>query len=201
MHSFGDKYFILGDLHHQRQESVGSWTCCSMHRTRSVSSDQSCLLESGWIGKIQWNLYLRTNFQNSIHAHRLHVAASTYLPVDETNLATGEIASVENTKFDFREPKELGAVKDDDGMIDLDNDWILDKKGPEQLHQLSYGVYPYLELQAIFHSVSGLFHFQNLWSKSQSEHFITLGSGPTSLASGWTYRLPTLRSISTQPND
>ncbi|PAV58930.1 hypothetical protein WR25_10476 isoform B [Diploscapter pachys] len=86
---------------------------------------------------IQRSLHLKTNFQNSIHAHRLHIAASTYLPVDETNLATGEIASVENTKFDFREPKELGAVKDDDGMIDLDNDWILDKKGPEQLHQLS----------------------------------------------------------------
>ncbi|PAV58583.1 hypothetical protein WR25_18676 [Diploscapter pachys] len=81
-----------------------------------------------------WNL----DGSDSIHAHRLHIAASTYLPVDETNLATGEIASVENTKFDFREPKELGAVKDDDGMIDLDNDWILDKEGPEQLHQLSF---------------------------------------------------------------
>ena len=69
---------------------------------------------------------------------------------------------MENTKFDFREPKELGAVKDDDGMIDLDNDWILDKKGPEQLHQLSYGFYPYLELQAIFHSISGLFLIYNL---------------------------------------
>ena len=40
--------------------------------------------------------------------HKLQFAADAYTPVDETLIPTGEIASVEGTPFDFREPTPIG---------------------------------------------------------------------------------------------
>ncbi|PSL08534.1 aldose 1-epimerase [Haloactinopolyspora alba] len=45
----------------------------------------------------------------SIEDHVLQIEADHYTPVDETLIPTGEIAPVEGTPFDFREPKEVGA--------------------------------------------------------------------------------------------
>lgn len=42
--------------------------------------------------------------------HVLALAASRYLPCDETILPTGEIAPVEGTPFDFRQPRRLGEI-------------------------------------------------------------------------------------------
>uniref|UniRef100_UPI00398F72C5 galactose mutarotase n=1 Tax=Pristiophorus japonicus TaxID=55135 RepID=UPI00398F72C5 len=44
----------------------------------------------------------------NIYDHEVSVAAKSYLPVDETSIPTGEIASVENTCFDLRNPVVLG---------------------------------------------------------------------------------------------
>ncbi len=41
--------------------------------------------------------------------HKLQVFADFYLPTDEALIPTGEIASVEGTPMDFREPGEIGA--------------------------------------------------------------------------------------------
>ena len=41
-------------------------------------------------------------------SHRLAINASTYLPVDDTLIPTGECAPVANSPFDFRESTELG---------------------------------------------------------------------------------------------
>ena len=43
-----------------------------------------------------------------IFAHELWIDADTYIPVDETLIPTGEIASVQGTPFDFRERKAIG---------------------------------------------------------------------------------------------
>ena len=42
-------------------------------------------------------------------AHCLAINASTYLPVDESLIPTGELAPVANTPFDFQEPTAIGA--------------------------------------------------------------------------------------------
>ena len=53
-----------------------------------------------------WNL--NGHDSGSVLGHTLCVAADTYTPVDAKNIPTGEIATVEGTPFDFREPKTIG---------------------------------------------------------------------------------------------
>ncbi|XP_067845391.1 aldose 1-epimerase [Heptranchias perlo] len=44
----------------------------------------------------------------NIYDHEVSIEAKRYLPVDKTSIPTGEIASVENTCFDLRNPVVLG---------------------------------------------------------------------------------------------
>lgn len=48
-----------------------------------------------------------------ILGHELMIAADKFTPVDATLIPTGELRSVENTPFDFREPTTIGARVDD----------------------------------------------------------------------------------------
>jgi len=66
--------------------------------------------------------------------HLLTIRADSYTPVDETLIPTGEIAQVENTPFDFRQPTTIGARIDTaDGQLLLgqgyDHNFVL-KKDP-----------------------------------------------------------------------
>lgn len=44
----------------------------------------------------------------SVLKHRLQMKASNYLPTDETQIPTGELAPVAGTPMDFTQPKEIG---------------------------------------------------------------------------------------------
>ncbi|CAJ0582784.1 unnamed protein product, partial [Mesorhabditis spiculigera] len=69
-----------------------------------------------------WNL----DGEDTINDHILEVRADSYLPTDETNLPTGEIAVVSGTRFDFRKPKKLGELLGKEtGTVKLDNDFVL----------------------------------------------------------------------------
>ena len=71
----------------------------------------------------------------SILEHELTVSAEQYLPVDETFIPTGELASVENTPLDFRKPHAVGArisqMTGDPGGYD--HCFVLPKKKPGDL--------------------------------------------------------------------
>ncbi|CAD6186573.1 unnamed protein product [Caenorhabditis auriculariae] len=69
-----------------------------------------------------WNL----DGSETISDHILEVSASSYLPVDETCCPTGAILTVQNTDFDFRSPKSLASLADENKLIRLDNDLLLD---------------------------------------------------------------------------
>lgn len=56
--------------------------------------------------------------------YTLRVAASHYTPVDGNTLPTGEIASVENTPYDFRTPRAIGDAIDEAGGYD--NNFAID---------------------------------------------------------------------------
>jgi len=71
---------------------------------------------------------------STILDHLLTIRADSYTPVDETLIPTGEIAQVENTPFDFRQPTTIGARIDTaDGQLLLgqgyDHNFVL-KKDP-----------------------------------------------------------------------
>ena len=55
---------------------------------------------------IYWNL----SGESTINAHVMQVDAEHYLPTDENNVPTGQIAPMSGTQFDFRETRALGAT-------------------------------------------------------------------------------------------
>ena len=51
-----------------------------------------------------WNL---SGDLNSISNHRLQIEADSYLPINDVQIPTGEIRSVDGSKFDFREKRAI----------------------------------------------------------------------------------------------
>ena len=71
-----------------------------------------------------------------VYAHELQLNASSYTPVDETLIPTGEIAPVAGTAFDFTTPHLIGErirdASDPQIMIGLgyDHNFVLDRREP-----------------------------------------------------------------------
>ena len=64
----------------------------------------------------------------------LTICASGFTPIDDTFMTTGEIAPVEGTPFDFREPCLIGErIADDNEQLrnghGYDHNWVLDTEG------------------------------------------------------------------------
>jgi aldose 1-epimerase len=66
--------------------------------------------------------------------HVLRINADRYTPVDETLIPTGELASVDKTPFDFRQPTAIGArIRSEHPQIQFgrgyDHNWVLARPG------------------------------------------------------------------------
>jgi aldose 1-epimerase len=72
--------------------------------------------------------YFNLAGEGTIHDHILMIKASYYTPVDNEMIPTGEIAPVEGTAFDFREPKPVGR---DIGQTEggYDHNYVFDREG------------------------------------------------------------------------
>ena len=69
----------------------------------------------------------------AIYDHILQIDADTYTPVDETLIPTGELAPVEGTPFDFREPRQIGAgIRSNDAQMLIgrgyDHNFVLNRE-------------------------------------------------------------------------
>ena len=96
------------------------------------------------IGLKKEPIFQQTMFDEYIHVdgdpskdnsdYLLTINADAYTPVDSTFMTTGEIAPVENTDMDFRQPTAIGARINND-FIQLkygkgyDHNWVLNTKG------------------------------------------------------------------------
>jgi aldose 1-epimerase len=84
---------------------------------------------------------LSGKFTETILGHSLMIEADKFTPVDEGLIPTGELASVENTPLDFRQPRTIGARIDDpfEQLVlgkGYDHNWVLrDYTGPGQVHE------------------------------------------------------------------
>lgn len=72
---------------------------------------------------------LRGQGVDTVEPYWMQIAASHYIPVDDLSIPTGEIAPVEGTPFDFRDPHQLGE-RIGPGY---DHNWCLDAGGGVQM--------------------------------------------------------------------
>ncbi|MBR4809478.1 MAG: galactose mutarotase [Bacteroidales bacterium] len=75
---------------------------------------------------------LRGEGNGSVEEYLMQINASHYIPIDAESIPTGEIASVEGTPFDFREPHLIGErIGLDDIQLKnargYDHNWCIDK--------------------------------------------------------------------------
>ncbi|MEX0315189.1 MAG: aldose epimerase family protein [Allomuricauda sp.] len=82
---------------------------------------------------------LKDGGESSILDHQLQIKASHYTPVDSGLIPSGELASVESTPFDFRNPTAIGdRIADKHPQLDFglgyDHNFVFDK--PEESMEL-----------------------------------------------------------------
>jgi aldose 1-epimerase len=73
--------------------------------------------------------------RGDVLGHELTIDADHYLPIDETSIPTGVVASVAGTPFDFREPAAIGSriAYDDEQLArgrGYDHNFVLRRRGP-----------------------------------------------------------------------
>ena len=78
----------------------------------------------------------------SVLDHTLQLAASRWLPTDDTLIPTGELAAVKGTPMDFTEPKALGKeIKADFAALKYgkgyDNCWVIDAAADGRLRPVA----------------------------------------------------------------
>ena len=100
----------------------------------------------------------------TINDHVLYINASKTTPVDSVLIPTGEIASVEGTPFDFREPKAIGQdleveneqLKNGAGY---DHNWVLDRSTESELEMAA----------SVWEPVSG--RYMEVWTDQPALQF------------------------------
>lgn len=76
---------------------------------------------------------LRGEGTDTVEPYVMWIKASNYIPIDSLSIPTGEIAPVEGTPFDFREPHTIGERIGEDNIQlayahGYDHNWCLDKE-------------------------------------------------------------------------
>jgi aldose 1-epimerase len=79
--------------------------------------------------------YFNLGGQGDVRAHEMWINAQLYTPSGEGLIPTGEIARVEGTPLDFRQPLPLGARADQlkQRPFIYDNNYVLDRREPNVL--------------------------------------------------------------------
>jgi len=70
--------------------------------------------------------YYNLNGTGNVRGHLIQIAARSYTPVDKTQIPTGEILTVENSRFDFTRPTTFEAT--DPSRIGVDHNLVMDPK-------------------------------------------------------------------------
>jgi aldose 1-epimerase len=126
---------------------------------------------------LTWHPYfaLSGDPRTSTDEQRLMIAASHYLPVNESRVPTGEIAPVAGTPFDFRQPKSVRVPPPSSHpqialTRGLDHCWVLDKpssptSGPiaAELYSPASGVHMQVKTNLPGLQVYDAYHFKTAY--------------------------------------
>ncbi|KAA0969472.1 galactose mutarotase [Aureimonas fodinaquatilis] len=82
---------------------------CALRDKGTLEFDMRATTEAPTPCNLAHHGYFNLDGTADICDHSLQVAASQYLPVDAELIPTGEIAPVDNSRFDFREARLIGA--------------------------------------------------------------------------------------------
>ena len=98
----------------------------------SLRVDFTATTDRRTIVNLTHHSYFNLAGRGDILGHKLHVNAERFTPVDATLIPTGELRSVAETPFDFRQPVAIGARIDaDDEQIRFgagyDHNWVIAK--------------------------------------------------------------------------
>lgn len=69
---------------------------------------------------------------SAVHDHALVINADEVTEVDEACIPTGRLLSVENSHFDFRSKKQLIELADSEGIVHLDNNFVVNSSSDWQ---------------------------------------------------------------------
>ena len=118
----------------------------SLHMTYALTSDNEFKIEykadtdkPTIINLSHHGLFnLKGEGNGTILDHVLTINASNTTPVDSVLIPSGEIASVENTPFDFRQPKAVGErINEDNQQLKngsgYDHNWVIDRKSDKDV--------------------------------------------------------------------
>jgi len=97
----------------------------------SIKVDYQATTDKTTVVNLTQHAYFNLSGNEDILDHELQLNAAHFLPVDNTLIPTGEIASVAETPFDFREAKAIGrdiAIENEQLTRGLgyDHCWVLD---------------------------------------------------------------------------
>lgn len=96
-----------------------------------LSIDYEAVTDAPTVVNLTNHTYFDLDGAGAVLEHELQLHASSFLPVGDGTLPTGEITSVEGTPFDFRTPRRVGdRIGEDDPQLHVaggyDHCWVID---------------------------------------------------------------------------
>ena len=117
--------------------AVSAFVTYTLGDDNSLSLEYEATTDAPTVINLTNHSYFNLSGDPAAHAitdDELMIAASGFTPIDSTFMTSGEIAPVEGTPFDFRQPKLIGAdIEADDEQLanghGYDHNWVLDTAG------------------------------------------------------------------------
>ena len=97
-----------GDCEITAQYSILENSILQIHLTATSTETTPCSITA--------HPYFNLGLSNTVSDHILQIPANHYLPVDHEGIPTGELRDVENSPFDFNDPKCISEVEFDENF-------------------------------------------------------------------------------------